>query len=369
MSTLFMIITLRCIGEDCQSRLYMYDIQMENSNRLFYSYRRYLKEKYGTSAYRVAVDAQFSCPNRNSDRTGGCTYCDELGSMAVYHRGQEADFAHSGNSSLMKQIEDLQFYVQYPIPDMESRKKRIKEQVENSIEFLERRYGAEYLLLYFQAFSNTFAPVPELKEIYDYSLSLAPFKELIVSTRPDCISMANIRLLSSYKQKGLDVWVELGLQSSNNHTLNRINRGHSRDDFIRAYELLKENGIKTTVHLIFGLPGEGHDEIMNSVVFLAGMNPEGVKIHNLHIPIGTELFSEYLEGEITVPSGLRHLEYTIEAIERMPRATVIHRLTCDTPSHRLGAPRTFFKKGSFYSLLTREMELRGSWQGRLYNPD
>ncbi len=342
---------------------------MNIANCPFYSYSRYLKEKYGTSAYRVAVDAQFSCPNRNSDRTGGCTYCDELGSMAVYHRGQEADLAHNGNYPFTKQPGALELYYRYLSPDMESRKKRIKEQVENSIKFIKRRYDAEYLLLYFQAFSSTFAPVPELKEIYDYSLSLAPFKELIVSTRPDCISMANIRLLSSYQQKGIDVWVELGLQSSNDHTLNRINRGHSRDDFIRAYELLKENGIKTTVHLIFGLPGEGHDEIMNSVVFLAGLNPEGVKIHNLHIPLGTELFSEYLMGEITVPSGMRHLEYTIEAIERMPRTTVIHRLTCDTPSHRLGAPRTFFRKGSFYSLLTREMKLRGSWQGRLFNPD
>ena len=342
---------------------------MEKSNHQFYSYSRYLKEKYGTSAYRVAVDAQFSCPNRNADKTGGCTYCDELGAMAVYQRGQEADLAHSGSSPAIDQIDNLPLHLQYLSPDMDSRKKRIQEQIENSINFLKRRYDPEYLLLYFQAFSNTFAPVSELKEIYDYSLSLAPFKELIVSTRPDCLSMATIRLLSSYKQRGLDVWVELGLQSSNDHTLNRINRGHSRDDFIKAYKLLKENGIKTTVHLIFGLPGEGYDEIMSSVRFIAEMKPEGVKIHNLHIPIGTELFSEYLMGEITVPSGMRHLEYTIEAIERFPRSTVIHRLTCDTPSHRLGAPRKFFRKGSFYSLLTKEMELRDSFQGRLFNLD
>ncbi len=342
---------------------------MNNSNYPFYSYSRYLKEKYGTSAYRVAVDAGFSCPNRNSDRTGGCTYCDELGSMAVYHRGQEADLAHDGNPPLTGQTGALELYSPYISPDMEGRKKRIKDQVQNSIKFIERRYGSEYLLLYFQAFTNTFAPVHELREIYDYSLSLAPFKELIVSTRPDCISRANIKLLSSYRQRGLDVWVELGLQSSNNNTLNRINRGHSRDDFVKAYNRLKESGIKTTVHLIFGLPGEGYDEIMDSVVFTAKMKPEGIKIHNLHIPIGTELFSEYMMGEITVPSGMRHLEYTIEAIERMPRSTVIHRLTCDTPSHRLGAPRTFFRKGSFYSLLTKEMELRGSRQGRLFNSD
>jgi uncharacterized protein len=343
----------------------MDNMLMGKKNRMFYSYSSYLKDKYGTSAYRVAVDAQFSCPNRNADGTGGCTYCDELGSMAVYQRGQEADLAHSGVSPVIDQVDTISLTSQYKNSDMNSRKKRIKEQIENSINFLERRYKAEYLLLYFQAFSNTFAPVSQLKEIYDYSLSLAPFKELIVSTRPDCISKANLDLLSSYKQKGLDVWVELGLQSSNNNTLNRINRGHDVKKFISSYESLKENGIKVTVHLIFGLPGENYNDIMKSVDFVAKLNPEGVKIHNLHIPIGTELFSEYLMGEITVPSGHRHLEYTIEAIERLPENTIIHRLTCDTPSHRLGAPRTFFKKGSFYNLLSREMGKRGSWQGRL----
>ncbi len=347
----------------------MDNMLMEKTNRLFYSYSSYLKNKYGTSAYRVAVDAGFSCPNRNEDKTGGCTYCDELGAMAVYQRGQEADLAHNGSYPVIDGIDDLPLHLQHNKRDIEGRKIRIKEQIDNSIKFLKRRYNPEYLLLYFQAFSNTFAPVSELKDIYDYSLSLANFKELIISTRPDCISRTNIDLLSSYKKKGIDVWVELGLQTSNNISLNRINRGHSRNDFIAAFKMLKDNGIKTTVHLIFGLPGEGHDEIMNSINFLAELKPEGVKIHNLHIPIGTEMFSEYLMGELTVPSGLRHLEYTIEAIESLPVSTIIHRLTCDTPSHRLGAPRTFFKKGSFYNLLLREMELRGSWQGRLYNPD
>lgn len=342
---------------------------MENQDRLFYSYSSYLKNKYGTSAYRVAVDAGFSCPNRNKDKTGGCTYCDELGAMAVYQRGQEADLAHNGSSPVIDGIDNFSLHPQYYNKDIEGRKIRIKEQIENSIKFLKRRYNPEYLLLYFQAFSNTFAPVSELREIYDYSLSLAKFKELIVSTRPDCISRANIELLSSYKNKGIDVWVELGLQTSNNNSLNRINRGHSSTDFISAFKLLKDNDIKTTVHLIFGLPGEGHDEIMESVDFLVKLKPEGVKIHNLHVPIGTEMFYEYLMGELAVPSGLRHLDYTIEAIEKFPADTIIHRLTCDTPSHRLGAPRTFFKKGSFYSLLTQEMELRGSRQGRLYNPD
>ncbi|MCK5200584.1 MAG: hypothetical protein KAR21_19650, partial [Spirochaetales bacterium] len=206
-STLSMVITLRWYERIVNAYEDMDNANMNIANHQFYSYSRYLKEKYGASAYRVAVDAQFSCPNRNSDRIGGCTYCDELGSMAVYHRGQEADLAHSGIVPMEGQIGVLELYSDYLSPNMESRKKRRKKQVENSIKFIKRRYDSEYLLLYFQAFSNTYAPVSELKEIYDYSLSLAPFKELIISTRPDCISTANIRLLSSYKQRGLDVWV------------------------------------------------------------------------------------------------------------------------------------------------------------------
>ena len=342
---------------------------MEKQNQLFYSYSSYLKNKYGKSAYRVAVDAGFSCPNRKQNKTGGCTYCDELGSTAVYQRGQEADLAHNGVVPLFDKIDNLNKNFHSLRSDLESRKIRIKQQVATSINFIERRYKSEYLLLYFQAFTNTYAPVKELKEIYDYSLSLAPFKELIVSTRPDCISEANVKLLASYMKQGIDVWVELGLQSSNNNTLDRINRGHSREHFLKAYSLLKKYRVKTTVHLIFGLPGEGYKEIMSSVNFLSKLDPEGVKIHNLHIPIGTELFREYLMGEITVPSGLRHLEYTIEAIERFPENTIIHRLTCDTPSHRLGAPRTFFKKGSFYNLVSKTMKLRGAYQGRLFFKD
>ncbi len=342
---------------------------MEKEKRLFYSYSSYLKEKYGAPAYRVAVDAGFSCPNRNQDKTGGCTYCDELGSTAVYQRGQEADLAHNGDSPFPGQIDSLNMDLRCVSSNLESRKKRIKDQVATSIKFIERRYKTEYLLLYFQAFTNTYAPVKELKEIYDYSLSLAPFKELIVSTRPDCISETNVKLLASYMKQGIDVWVELGLQSSNNNTLERINRGHSWEQFIKAYLLLKKYSVKTTVHLIFGLPGEDYNEIMSSVISLSKLKADGVKIHNLHIPIGTELFKEYLMGEITVPSGLRHLEYTIEAIERLPPDTIIHRLTCDTPSHRLGAPRTFFKKGSFYNLVTQTMKTRGAYQGRLYFQD
>lgn len=328
---------------------------------MFYSYNRYLKEKYGKPAYRVAVDGGFSCPNRNAGGSGGCTYCDELGAIATYQRIGEAGAAYE------KRIIEGGFELSGSrTATMDHRKEKVRQQVKDGITFLQRRYRAEYFLLYFQAFTGTYGPVNELKELYDFALSLAPFKELIVSTRPDCITPAVADLFRSYREKELDVWVELGLQSAHDHTLARINRGHSKRDFERAFSLLKSRELKITVHLIFGLPGENRKEIMETIDYIASIEPEGVKIHNLHIPIRTALYKEYRMGELTVPSGDRHLSYTIEALERLSPGIIIHRLTCDTPDHRLGAPRIFFKKGSFLNILRNRMEKMGSFQGKCF---
>jgi hypothetical protein len=204
--------------------------------------------------------------------------------------------------------------------------------------------------------------------VYDAGLALAPFRGLNVATRPDCIDDEKADLLASYQEKGLEVWVELGLQSANERTLKRIGRGHTAADFERAFILLKRRHVKIAVHLIFGLPGEGLHEILATMDVLARLRPDGVKIHNLHVPAGTDLAREYVQGEITVPSPGRHLEYSIAAIERLPPQTVIMRLTCDTPAERLAAPRHFWEKEVFLGTLAREMKARGARQGRLYNP-
>jgi radical SAM protein (TIGR01212 family) len=310
----------------------MNDIQTERMLP-FKSYSRYLKQKYGGRVYRVGVDAGFSCPNRGADRSApGCLYCDEYGSRAPY------------------------------LGDTTS----LDRQVSATIEFLKRRYHPTAYVLYFQAFSGTNAPVAELKRIYDHGLSLAPFKELVVSTRPDCIDEEKAALLASYSREDRDVWVELGLQSAHDATLRLLSRGHTVGDFIDAFHLLKKYRINTAVHLIFGLPGEDMDRVMETVRFIARLKPGGVKIHNLHIPHNTLLYKRYTEGEITAPSAKTHLEYVINALSYLPPETLIMRLTCDTPSGRLAAPVSFLPKQQFYSLLAREMRARGISQGDCY---
>jgi radical SAM protein (TIGR01212 family) len=242
----------------------------------------------------------------------------------------------------------------------------VKGQVRAGLAFLKERYGAKEFILYFQAFSNTNAPVDELRSVYDAGLSLAPFRGLNVATRPDCVDEAKARLLASYQKRGLEVWVEMGLQTAHDSTLSNVRRGHTTEDFLRAYRIVKDADLKVAAHLIFGLPGEGRQEILETVDFVARLGVHGVKIHNLHIPRGTLIEREWLMGELTAPSPERHLEWVIAAIERLPATTVIMRLTCDTPDSRLSSPRHFWKKETFLSRVAREMRERGANQGNLF---
>lgn len=318
---------------------------MDNTGYLYTDYARALREKYGVKVYRVGVDGGFSCPNRGQDRLSpGCSYCDSFGSMSAYQRT---------SSSAPETI------------GIDERLRWIGIQIDRGLLFLKRRYRAEHFILYFQAFSSTFDSPANLKRIYNYGLSRHPFVELVVSTRPDCISPQTADILASYKRDDRDVWVELGLQSADDRTLRRINRGHDRACFERAFTLLKARGLKIAVHLIFGLPGEGMKDIEETVRYVRSLNPGGLKIHNLHIPDGTAMAEEYRRGELTVPCLERHIDYTIRALELIPGEVIILRLTCDTPAGRLLAPRGERTKGFFYNALRMEMKHRGTYQGRL----
>lgn len=298
------------------------------------SYARYLKEKYGGKTYRIGVDAGFSCPNRGPDRSqSGCTFCDVEGSRSPY----------LGTLT------------------------EIDEQIRKGLAFLRSRYGANRFILYFQAYTNTYANPDKLRTLYSHGLSLGDFKELIVSTRPDCIDPEIVEVLASFRSKVEDVWVELGLQSAKEETLRRIRRGHGREVFERAFSLLRAHQIKVAVHLIFGLPGEGWEEILQTVRYVASLRPDGIKIHNLHIPYKAPLFREFLQGELSLPCAERHLEYVIRALELLPPETLIMRLTCDTPKDRLAFPRSFPDKATFLSRLAKKLEEQDTWQGKLFN--
>lgn len=305
-----------------------------NNTEPFLNYSRYLKTKYGGTAYRVSIDGGFSCPNRGEDRKNpGCTYCSSYGARSAYIGETEKD---------------------------------IKNQIERNLTILKSRYDAEIFMLYFQAYSSTWAPVDQLKKMYDYSLSLGNFRELIVSTRPDCLSEEICELLASYKKDQFDVWVELGLQSSNDQTLERINRGHTRDQFEAAFKMLRSYGLKIAVHLIFGLPGEDIGTMMETVRYAATLRPEGVKFHNLHIPDHTAMFDELVAGEMAIPSSAGHVQYLADAIEIFHSETVVMRLTTDTPRNRHSVPGYMLDKTIIYNRVREELLRRGTKQGVIF---
>ncbi|MDR1317522.1 MAG: TIGR01212 family radical SAM protein [Spirochaetales bacterium] len=293
----------------------------------FSSYSSWLESRYGAKTYRVPVDAGFSCPNRGPEReTGGCSFCGNSGARAPY---LAADTAACREASIAAQIQ-------------------------GGIAFLRKRYNARCFLLYFQAFTGTYAPAAELKRLYDYALSLADFRQLIVSTRPDCVDQEKAALLADYRNPGREVWVELGLQSAQEKTLRRIRRGHGLAEFQEAFSILRGHGIKIAVHLIFGLPGENTREIETTLKYLAQLKPEGVKIHNLHIPHGTPLAREFLAGELSLPCAARHIQYILRAREILPPQTLFMRYICDTPPGGLAYPRHFPEKARFLHELDAE---------------
>lgn len=314
----------------------------------YYPYKQYLIKRYGHPVYRVGVDAGFSCPHRDHRRLGGCIYCDQYGGTAAYQRSEES----SGIIAAAGKSIDV------------SRKDSIAQQVSSGIEFLNRRYRPKGVSLYFQAYSNTFAPPDVLRELYDFSLALHPFTEFIVSTRPDCLDEQRADILAEYQHRVESVWVELGLQSAREETLALINRGHGIDEMTRSVKLLKKRNILISLHVILGLPGEGLSEIGQTAAFISEMHPDAVKIHNLHVEEGTQLMNMYRHGEIALASPLRHIEQAAYFLERIPGDVVIQRLVCDTPAHRLRAPRNFPHKGVMMQQLNAYLKSRGTWQGK-----
>ena len=315
------------------------------------TYSSYLEERFHKRIFRIGIDGGFSCPNRVG-RNGGCTFCDRSGSVAVYQRKGEGGFTHksaveeslSGRAPLILSLKD---------------------QIEKGREFLASRYKAEGFSLYFQSFTNTYAPLEKLKRIYDEGLSYGPFDEFIVSTRPDVLPDDVIDLLASYRSDKMDVWVELGLQSANDRTLERINRGHSVDSYVDAVERLKKRSILVSTHVILGLPGEGREDFIKTAKAVNESGAEAVKIHNLHITGGTALADDYLSGTLTVMSEERTLESTELFLRHLREDIIIERLISETPYHRLLAPRVFPDKSKFLRHLEERMERNGTRQGDL----
>ena len=329
------------------------------------SYSSHMMRRYGYRIFRVGVDAGFTCPNRLRSPDGsGCIYCDSHGARAAYLRSSESRFRHDSgfeasiDSMVCNPDDCVKNAFSFDFQD-------IRKQVNRGLEFLSRRYKANHFALYLQSFSNTFAPYEKLRELYDYATSLHSWEGFIVSTRPDCIDKGKIELLSSYRGGCGSVCVELGLQSGSDEILSAMNRGHDVQCFIDSARAVKESGLELCVHILTGFPGEGVEELDKTIEIINLVHPDAIKIHNLNVAAGTQLYDRFLDGEVTAPSMTRHIRTVAYILRRIPSDIVIERLMCETPNHRLASPRLFPDKNRFLQSLDSFMEGQGFRQGDL----
>jgi radical SAM protein (TIGR01212 family) len=296
------------------------------------SYSGYLKERFGERVFRVSLDAGFTCPNRDGTLgISGCAYCSPAGSW------------NAGQRSLP-----------------------LAEQVRRGKEAATRRYKARKFIAYFQAFSNTYAPVDTLKEIYDsVVLGDRDFVGIAIGTRPDCIDEEKLKLLESYRQMGLVVWIEYGLQSANNTTLELIDRGHTAEDFARAVEHTKKHDILVSTHVIIGLPGEKEDDVVHTARFLAQLPIDGVKIHNLNIVKNTKMADMYRSDRVKPLTLEEFARLVVDFLEHIPPQVVVDRLVAETHPSVLIEPKWSLNKPAAIAAVKQEFKRRNSFQGRL----
>lgn len=302
--------------------------------RLYYSLNEFLKEKFGEKVKKIPLDAGLSCPTRDGTKGfGGCIYCDPKGSgTGLYKEG-----------------------------------KSLEEQIKFFLNIFKKKNFNKFIA-YFQSFSNTYAPTEKLKKIYDAVFIDPSIIGLAIGTRPDCIDEEKIKLLKYYQQKGYYLWIELGLQSIYNKTLELIERGHTFEDFLYAYEMLKKENIPVVVHIIFGLPEETKEMMMETVKTLAKLKVDGIKFHALYIPKGSKLEKIYLKGKY-IPLEMKiYAELVAEALTYLPPATVIHRLCSEAKADDILAPLWITKKMEVINLIRKIMTEKNLYQGLKYNP-
>ena len=292
-------------------------------------FSEHLKEHFGVRVHKISVDAGFGCPNRAGKRTGtGCIFCDPGGSGAV---GIE-------------------------------RQASIAQQIEQGKEIMARKYKAGNFMAYFQPFSNTLAPVDQLRSLYDQALAVEDVVGLAVGTRPDCVPPDVLDLLEEYHRRTY-FWLELGLQSRHDRTLNRLQRGHDYATFADAYAQAKARQLNICVHVILGLPGESREDILETADTLAKLKIDGIKLHLLHVLKNTPLGKMYTEHKIEILEMDEYIELVVDVVERLPCETLIHRLTGDGPKDQLLAPLWSLKKWEVLNAIDAEFTRRGSCQG------
>ncbi|MBD3226461.1 MAG: TIGR01212 family radical SAM protein [Caldithrix sp.] len=316
-----------------EGNTYTKSVNFSNNGKRYNTFAYYLKTLYGQRIQKVTVDAGFTCPNRDATvAKGGCIYCN--------------------NESFN--------------PRYNSPVKPIKQQIDEGIRFLKNRYNVDKFFVYFQPYSNTYAPLDTLKRLYEEALSHPQVIGLTIGTRPDCIDKDKLNYIESLVDASYDITVEYGLESISDATLIRINRGHDVKAYESALEMTKERDIKVCTHIIIGFPWEDKSLWLQTADWLSKKSTDFLKIHQLHVVRDTPLAAMYQKQPFRLLEPDEYLQLLVQFLERLNPGIVIQRLFGEAPKDILIAPQWQVRSQELVQQLDNLMEERQTWQGRLH---
>ncbi|MBA4536895.1 TIGR01212 family radical SAM protein [Bacillus aquiflavi] len=303
-----------------------------SDNKRYYTWNYHLRKVFGHKVFKIALDAGFDCPNRDGTVAfGGCTFCSAAGS---------GDFAGNRADSLETQF------------------KEIKEK-------MHRKWKDGKYMAYFQAFTNTHAPLDVLRESYETVLKQEGVVGLSIATRPDCLPDDVVEYLAELNKRTY-LWVELGLQTVHERTAQLINRAHDYECYLEGVNKLRKHGIRICAHIINGLPLETKDMMMETAREVANLDVQGIKIHLLHLLKGTPMVKQYEKGMLTFLTFEEYIHLVCNQLEILPPDMVIHRITGDGPIDLMIGPMWSVNKWEVLNAIDAELKRRNSWQGKFF---
>jgi len=302
--------------------------------RRYNDFPTFFRRKFNERVQKISIDAGFTCPNRDGNRgTGGCTYCNNKTFKPTY--------CNLENS--------------------------VSSQLEKGVAFFRKRYDSIKFLAYFQAYSNTYAPIEDLRKLYEEALAYPGVIGLVIATRNDCLDNEVLDYLQAISEKYY-VMVELGIESVQDDTLKAINRGHTWEESVRALEETSKRGIHNCAHMILGLPGESRDDLLQQADIISRLPIENLKLHQLQIHKGTVMAKQYADtpGMFHLFSVDEYQELVVDYLERLNPEIIVERFVSSAPPDMLIAPRWGLKNFEFVAKVEKCLEERNTWQGRLF---
>lgn len=295
------------------------------------SFNRVLKDIFAARVYKIGLRLDFTCPNRDGKvAVGGCIYCNNASHTPQDYRPRTS----------------------------------VTEQLEKGAAAIRKRHGAEKFIAYFQSYTNTYDSVSKLEKLYREALDFPGVVGLSIATRPDCVPEDVLALITDVSRHTY-LWLELGLESMFDRTLQWVNRGHGLGEFTDTVERCKKRALRICTHLILGFPHESREEILQTPELLNRLDIDGVKLHNLHVIKNTVLEKYYNAGDFSLLSQQEYVSLVVDFLERLNPAVSVHRLTGETYRAITVAPDWSINKMGVHNAIHNEIERRDSWQGRL----